>query len=181
MRAAGQQALFMLRPEDSALDSALAERGYAVIDPVTIYAGPAEDIAGAAAPKDPVIRCDFPLAVMETLWAEARIGPARLAVMARAASPRCWLLVRKDHAPAGVAFVSCWDGLAMIHAVEVAPEFRRQGHGRALLAAAAQWALDEGAEALGLAVTDVNGPANALYRQLGMRPVTHYHYRIAPE
>lgn len=181
MRAAGQIPLFMLRPEDAALDSALCDRGYALIDPVTIYAGAAAELAKAATPKDPAIRCDLPLAMMAEFWARAGIGPARLAVMARAADPRCWLLLRQHHMPAGVGFVSAWKGLAMIHAVEVAPDLRRQGLGQALLAAAAQWALDQGAEALGLAVTDANGPANGLYRKLGMRPVAHYHYRVAPE
>ncbi|MSU89463.1 GNAT family N-acetyltransferase [Rhodobacteraceae bacterium 2CG4] len=180
MRAAGQTPLFMLRPDQRALDAALDARGYRRVDPVTIHAAPVAALA-ATDPRHRVCQCDFPLTVMAELWAAGGIGPARLAVMARAARPRCWLLARADHQPAGVAFVAAWRGLAMVHAVEVPPALRRQGHARRLLAAAARWAQGHGAGTLALAVTDANAPANALYAALGMRPVARYHYRQAAE
>ena len=180
MRDAGQTPLFMLRPQDEALDAVLADRGYRLVDPVTIHAGPSSRIAGIATPGDCVCCCDFPLAVMAEIWAEGGIGPARLDVMSRAAKPRTWLLARSAHQPAGVAFVSVWQDLAMIHAIEIAAGMRRQGHGRTLLAAAANWAQRQGAGWLALAVTDANHGANALYAGAGMLPVTRYHYRQAP-
>ncbi len=180
MRDAGQTPLFMLRPQDEALDKALDDRAYRLVDPVTIYAGPTAEIARITAPGDRTCCCDFALAVMAEIWAEGGIGPARLDVMARAATPRTWLLARSAHQPAGVAFVSVWQGLAMIHAIEISANMRRQGHGRTLLSAAAGWAQRQGVDWLALAVTDANHAANALYTTAGMRPVTHYHYRQAP-
>jgi GNAT superfamily N-acetyltransferase len=66
----------------------------------------------------------------------------------------------------------------MIHAVEVRPSLRRRGAGRQILAAAAQWAAEQGADRLALAVTQANSAARALYASLGMQPVGEYHYRI---
>ena len=66
----------------------------------------------------------------------------------------------------------------MLHALEVAAPLRRAGLGRIMTRAAADWARRQGAETLALAVTDANVAANALYRDLGMQPVWHYHYRM---
>ena len=65
-----------------------------------------------------------------------------------------------------------------IHAIAVRPALRRKGAGRQILAAAAQWAAEQGADRLALAVTQANSGAIALYTSLGMQPVGEYHYRI---
>jgi GNAT superfamily N-acetyltransferase len=54
---------------------------------------------------------------------------------------------------------------------------RRAGIGGNLLRRAAVWAGENGAHALGLAVTKANAPARALYASLGMKAVGQYHYR----
>ena len=46
MHKLGQHALFMIRGEDAPLDEILAERGYAVVDPVTLYLAEAARLAG---------------------------------------------------------------------------------------------------------------------------------------
>ena len=51
MRALGQDALFMIRPEHGVLDAALAARGYEIIDPVNIYQARATDIATERPPR----------------------------------------------------------------------------------------------------------------------------------
>ncbi len=167
--------LFMIRPEDAALDRALDDRGYARIDPVVAYAAA---VSGAA--PLPVLRT-FPhwppLQIALDLWAEGHIGPARIAVMQRAAGPKTAILARHADRATGVAFVAVHDRTAMLHALEVTSSHRRHGSGRTILAAAAIWARDNGADTLALVVTEANQPARALYASQGMQVVGQYHYR----
>jgi GNAT superfamily N-acetyltransferase len=178
MRRLGQDPIFMLRAGDTDLDQALAARGYLHHDPVVIYAARCETLANPA--PDPMRGFPHwpPLAIVTDLWAQGGIGAGRLAVMARAPGPKVALLGRCGDRPAGVAFVAVDQRIAAIHAVEVAPDHRRQGVGRALLQQAALWATGHGADQLVLAVTRGNVPARALYAGLGMDEVGQYHYRI---
>ena len=171
---AAPEPLFMVN--DPALDHALAARGYQIIDPVIAYAAP----VSAFPPHDPHSCFAHwpPLAIATQIWDQAGIGPARLQVMDRAADKTA-LLLRQDRA-AGVCFVARAGDTAMVHAVEVAPPFRRRGSAQNLLAAAAHWAAARGADTLSLVVTESNIPARALYRKLGMAEVGRYHYRQRP-
>lgn len=180
MRELGQRPIFMIRPQDQALDAMLEARGYDVVDPVTAYAIEAEKLArdlppAAAIPAWP------PLAIQREIWQQSGIGPARVAVMERAATPRTAILGRSGDTPAGVAYVGVSGAIAMLHALEVLPAFRRTGVARNILHRAANWALLQGASWLTLVVVTANAPANALYRRLSMTPVTAYHYRRATE
>lgn len=173
----GPYPLVMIRPEDAALDAALASRGWKAVDPVVVYEAPVGAlVAGlpplAAFPHWP------PLAISASIWAEGGIGPARLAVMARAKGARAAILARREDRPAGVAFVACHGALAMLHALEVRPDHRRKGVGETLLRAGANWAAEQGADRLSLAVTERNAAARALYARLGMQVVGQYHYRM---
>ena len=171
--------LFMIRPEDAALDLALAARGYQRFDPVVTYA------AATASLKAPPYFTTFPhwppLQIALDLWAEGHIGPARIAVMQRASGPKTAILSRTadqttDRAT-GIAFVAMHGTTAMLHALEVSPAHRRQGSAQNMLRAAAHWAQDHGAVTLALAVTEANTAARALYASQGMQVVGHYHYR----
>ena len=177
MTGLGQALQFMIRPGDDRLDASLAQRGYQVTDPTVIYAAP---VAAFEPAPDPMTAFPHwpPLAITQTLWTEAGIGPARLAVMHRAAAPRAALLGRSGDRPAGAAFVAVHDGTAMLHALVVPEPMRRAGVGGNLLRRAGVWAGENGALALGLAVTAANTPARALYASLGMKAVGQYHYRV---
>jgi N-acetylglutamate synthase len=175
MIARGQVPLFQLRPEHTDLHAALATRGYRVFDPTLIYVAPIESLAQQA-PAVSLFDIWPPLAIMAEIWAAGGIGQERLAVMARAPEPRTGLVARIEDRAAGAAFCAVVDQIAMIHAVEVAPAFRRRGLGQIMLRGAAHWAQPQGAVWLGLAVTEGNAPARALYERAGMRPVTRYHY-----
>ena len=172
----GQDRLFVIWPWDHALDAALAARGYAKIEPVVGYCAP----ISAFAP--PARMTSFPhwppLQIACEIWAEGHISAARLAVMDRVLGPKTVILGRTADKPAGAAFVALHGTTAMIHALEVRPALRRRGAGREILAAAAHWAAQQGADRLALAVTQANGAARALYASLGMQPVGEYHYRI---
>ena len=175
--ALGQTNLFMVLGGQQALDDALAARGYRVKDPVVIYAAPTETLADPA--PDPMAAFTIwpPLEIMRDLWAEGGTGPARLAVMDRAAGPKTAIMGRVKDRVAGVAFVAVVENRAMLHALHVAPGLRRQGSAVNIMRAAALWAQDRGATQLFLAVTRANEAANALYASLGMQIVENYHYR----
>ncbi len=176
MRAWGQLALMRLS-EEGALDAALAARGYRLADRVTIFAAPPGALATEADETARLIRVTAELRVVDEIWAGGGVGPARRAVMRRVAGPSAVLLARLGDRPAGVAFVAEAGGVAMLHAVEVRPEARRQGLGTRLLEGAANWAREVGADTLALAVTDTNAPAVTLYEKLGLAPAARYHYR----
>jgi len=175
--AAMAKPLMLIRAGDTALDAALDARGWQVIDPVVAYAAPVTALTAdlpplAAFPHWP------PLAIARAIWAEGGIGPDRIAVMDRVSGPKVAILSRSGDRPAGVAFVACHGTEAMLHALDVRPDHRRQGVGRTLLHAAANWAASQGAERLSLVVTRQNTAARALYVRLGMGVVGQYHYRM---
>jgi GNAT superfamily N-acetyltransferase len=177
MRSGGQTALFQIMAGDAALDAELARRGFAKVDPVVLLAAPVAAIGPAPDPMSAFPHWP-PLEVARVLWQDAGIGPARLAVMERARGPKTALLGRSRDRPSGVAFVALHGPVAMLHALDVVPSLRRQGSGRTLVRAAANWARTEGGTWLALAVTEANAPARALYASLGMQAVGQYHYRM---
>ena len=174
----GQQSLFMIRDGDDALDEMLDGQGYAVKDPVALYAVDVARLTGEPLPPVSAMPAWPPLAIMAEIWRSGGIGPARLAVMERVKCPKTGLLGRIQDQPAASAFVACDGKVAMIHALEVVPALRRLGVARNMMRAAAIWAQNHGATTLALAVTRSNVSANALYSSLGMTVVGYYHYRI---
>ncbi|WP_298259479.1 GNAT family N-acetyltransferase [uncultured Litoreibacter sp.] len=177
MKKCGQPALFSIRPEDGELDSILAQMGYEIIDPSVLFAGP---IFEAEVP--PVTAFDIwpPLQIMKDIWAEGGINADRLSVMDRVEGPKTSILGRICDRAAGCAFVAMHGTTAMVHAVEVLPEYRRQGLARSMMNAAARWAKENGAHHFSLVTTEANTAAQSLYSSLGMSAVGRYHYRMKP-
>ena len=66
-----------------------------------------------------------------------------------------------------VAGVQAWNNRAVLHHLYVAPEHRRKGIGRLLLADAASYAKSRGARCLWLEATNVNYPAIQFYLRAG--------------
>jgi len=178
MTAVDQSPLFMLKPGQDALDATLDDLGYKIIDPVVVYASPAEDLAQHAPVGLKVIPCSFPLAVQREIWASDDIGPERIEVMERSSDPKSFLMARHEDRAAGTVFVSSQGEIAMLHALTVSLRARRQGIGRNLTYGCAKWAMDQGATTFALVTTEENAAARALYEGLGMTAVTRYHYRI---
>lgn len=181
MRGVGQPRLFMIRKDETELDQALARRGYVIKDPVTIYACPAAELTDQPIPRVTVFSIWEPLAIMREIWAAGGIGEARLAIMDRAAGPKTSFLCRYRDKPAGAGFAAAHESVAMVHAIEIIPDQRRNGMGHWIMRAAAFWAVAQGAETLSVMCTAQNTAANALYASLGMRPVGEYHYRHLPD
>lgn len=177
----GQKMLFQVRAGEDALDQRLEAAGYVKFDATTMMCVEASALLDDRPETARVIRGAAPVALMEEIWAEGGIGLERLAVMARAPGPKCYLLGRLADRPAAVAFVGLDGDIAMVHALETVERARRTGAGRMLMAGAARFAVEFGASWLALAVTERNIPAISLYRSLGMENVTGYHYRKAAE
>ena len=173
----GAHPLFLIRDGDEALDLALEHCGYRVVDPVIAYVAPVADLAGEGPRHMTTFPHWPPMQIARALWADAGIGPARIAVMERVTGAKCVILGRANDRASGVAFVACHAGHAMLHALEVVPGLRRQGSAQNMMRAAAGWAKDQGADTLSLVVTATNAPARALYQRMCMVETGRYHYR----
>lgn len=169
--------LVLIRATDGPLDSALADRGWRIVDPVIAYAAPVASLATDLPPLAAFAHWPA-LEIARSIWTEGDIGLRRIAVMERVEGSKTVLLARHGDRPAGVAFVACSGTDAMVHALEVRPSLRRCGVGTVLLQAAANWAAGKGADRLSLVVTAQNTAARALYTRLGLQTVGHYHYRM---
>ncbi len=172
-----QDLLFQLDTPGDPLDRELEARGYEMIDPVVVLACPVETIA-ADLPRLAVLPAWPPLAIQAEIWEQGGIGPARLEVMDRASAPKTALMGRQNDKACATAFVSCAGKYSFLHALEVAPDARRQGIGRTVMQGAANWAASQDAQEIAVLVVETNKPALNLYASLGMKPVDNYFYRI---
>ncbi|MBL4873364.1 MAG: GNAT family N-acetyltransferase [Rhodobacteraceae bacterium] len=177
MEAAGQPLLFMVRDNDQALDAALKNRGYFVKDPVTLFAGRSVHLAELDPKGLSVIDVSEPMAVMAEIWEIGGIGSDRLDVMRRAIGAKACFLGRIDDQPAGAAYVACDKDIAMLHALEILPDYRREGLALQMMGAMGAWALRNGAATFSLVVLTENDAACGLYEKLGMVKIGQYHYR----
>lgn len=172
-----QPPLFMIRPQDGALDQRLAAAGYGIIDPVAVLVAPLSEMTQEASMRAPLFAAD-PADDMAQVWQAGGIGPARLDIMRRCTLPKTCLALMQDGRTAAVAFAACDDGLVFCHAVEVLEGFRRRGLGRDIMLAVLGWARGRRAHSLGVLTTRANSAARTLYGGMGLHEATGYHYRI---
>lgn len=170
MLALSQDRLFQIRTDETALDTALASRGYDLIDRVVLLVAPLCQLAKSTT----VQSSQTPNTALKQIWADGGIGPARLDVMDRATCPKSIIHI-DDRA---VAYVGIHNDICMAHAVEVSQSHRRQGLGKQIMHAASYWAENQGAKFMAVITVMDNIPARTLYQNLGMAEVGHYHYRI---
>jgi GNAT superfamily N-acetyltransferase len=78
----------------------------------------------------------------------------------------------------GVAFAAAHNGIAMIHAVEVASNHRRKGVANAMMYKAFEWAQKQECDWVATLTVHANIPARTLYENLGMEKAAAYHYRL---
>ena len=175
-RAWGQPPLFKVADGDRALAQALAARGYREADPTLILSAPAAVLAEPPIPPVTAMECWPPLAIQRDLWTLTGIGPARQAVIDRAASPQAAILGRTQDRAAGVGFVAVHAGFALLHALAVLPDWRGRGLGGWIVRRAARFGLFHGAGQLAVAVAAANVPARAMHDRLGFAPVGAYAY-----
>lgn len=176
--ALGQTPLFMVREGEEALDGLLKTKGYRTKDPVNLYTCPVENLTKLAPERLAGFPIWPPLAIINEIWAENGIGAGRQAVMHRAKGPKTAILARHNDRAAGVAYLAIHKSMAMLHALEVVPDHRRQGVANNIMGVAAIWAQDNGATDFSVICVRDNVAACALYASLNMKYVGHYHYRI---
>ncbi len=149
----------------------VADKGSLVMAGPLAFAAPAEGLEILAAPDEAW------LSVIATADYQT---PARREEKQRAPGmmlhPAAWLLLRVEGRPAATAQIAVDGVLAGFFDVAVHPDFRRQGLGRRILAAGAQWAASQGAGTAWLQVSATNSPAITLYEALGMREIYRYRY-----
>lgn len=170
----GQPMLFRVADDQTALDAALAHRGYSAHDPTVILAGSIDLPQPAPLAALPVWP---PLSLGEEIWDKSGVGPARRAVMDRVSGPKTALLARLGDRPAGMCFAAMDQGRVMVHALTTLPDARGQGVGRNLLLGAAAWGREIGAKTLSMVTLRRNLPAFGLGASIGLRAVGQYHYR----
>ena len=169
-------AVFSVRDDDAALAAVLTESGHIATRHTAYRMGPLAPLLDPAPPPVSGWTHWPPLAAVRDLWVEDGIDAGRQAVMDRAPAPKAAILLRADDRVAGALFVAVARGVAMPHAVLTLPRVRRRGVGRTGMRHAARWAVEHGAEWMGLAVLRGNVAANALYQSLGLGEVGGYAY-----
>lgn len=162
--------------DDAALQAALRERGFDLATPTAILTCPIDRLTDLPVPPVTAFAIWPPLAIQREIWAAGNINPARQAVMDRVPAPRASILGRVKDRAAGAGFVAVHGDVAMVHAIEILPEWRRHGLGGWLMRQAAFWGGEQGAARLGLAVSRANIGAMALYQALGFSEVAGYGY-----
>jgi N-acetylglutamate synthase len=96
------------------------------------------------------------------------------------AQDQAFISIRTESEVLAIARLSIADGWAGLTAVEVNPDHRRAGLGRAITAAACAEAARRDAGRVFLQVEVGNAAARALYERCGFRYSHRYHYRMAP-
>ena len=169
--------LFSIRRGQDELDTALADRGFEIIDPSILYICPIEQLSSLELPRVAAFEIWPPLQIMCDVWDVGGIGKARRDVMERADCVKTSILGRISDRAAGSAFVGVHEGVAMVHALEIDPEHRRKGLAKLMMICAAQWGAQNGAHTMALVTTDANEASKGLYTSMGMTLVDGYHYR----
>lgn len=173
---------FQLGPasQPAGLAGALAERGYAAGEPVSVEVAPVEAVLGPPAGGEVELASQLTDAWL-ALWLSTRVdGAGRLAVARRilggTALTAAYARIGDD--AVGRAVLSGeWAGIGSMATV---PDARRRGHAAAILRALAAWAAARGARRLHLQVDAANAAARALYARAGFAPVYAFRYLTAP-
>jgi len=164
------------------LDEELADRGLAVEAPTLVLRAGAPEV---------VARCTRPVAAavsvgeLSDAWANAwrvvedrsDLEAARQLVLAHIGPRTAYAVVAAEGAAVAVGMAVVERGWAGLFCMGTAPGHRRQGHGRAVLGALAQWASAYGAGDLYLQVEAGNAAARQLYADAGFARSHTYHYR----
>ncbi|GHA48150.1 N-acetyltransferase [Amylibacter ulvae] len=170
MDALEQQRMFMIRAGFPTLEIQLARRQYSILDATLIMACETTKIAA----KHPVDISQDPSKTQAEIWAAGGVNSERLDVMRRVSVPKACLSIQNKAA----AFAAIHDGVCMVHCVEVIESMRRQGLGKQIMQAVAEWAAQNKAHTVCILVVAANHGAKTMYEKMGLVEVGKYHYRI---
>ena len=176
-----QPHLFRVVDGEQRLIVALEARGFQCENPTVVMEVATAELAALVLPQGMTSSIWPPSECQRDIWAAGHIGPQRQAVMERVKGAKTAILGQVEECSAGAAFVAIEQGVAMMHCVEVLPDWQRRGVASRMMRRAAHWAAEQGALRLALAVGRENTAAIALYRRLGLREVAGYRYYSPPE
>lgn len=166
------------------LDAELGERGWEPTARTQVFVARVDALrATAAAPaRPPVELSPLPDDDWLALYRDGGgLTEAGRALLTRHDRP-AFATIRMDGRAVAVARGAVDDGWLGVMAVEVAPDYRRQGLAHAVMAALWDWAATaHNATRSYLSVLADNIPAVALYEGLGYWVHHEYHYRVEPE
>jgi N-acetylglutamate synthase len=166
------------------LDAELGERGWQPTARTKLFVARLDALRGAApAPVTPPVEIS---PRPDDDWLELYRDGGGLTEAGRKLLTRhdrlAFATIRMDGGAVAVARGAVDDGWLGVMAVEVAPDHRRRGLARAVMAGLWDWAATEhGATRSYLSVLADNVPAVALYERLGYWVHHEYHYRVEPE
>lgn len=160
-------------------DRVLRSRGYLLDTPTLVMSAALDEVT---APDSLQVTVD---AEPDEAWlALYRYRGQALPPVARqlllSAPAQAFVSVRDGACTVAVGRAASSRGWTGVSAMDVAPSHRRQGLGRIVLGAIAQWGLARGDRSAYLQVAQANAPARALYASAGFAVHHGYHYRLAP-
>jgi N-acetylglutamate synthase len=169
--------------ERDALHAALAERGWGPVVAADVWTGALARVGDLDADTSRVVLhrdCDEPWL---RGYRHAADGTGAHALHVLRSGPSTWFATVPDPAgdareglPAAIGRCVVDGRWAGFMAIEVAEAHRRRGLARALMAALARRALEEGASAAWLQVEEGNTPARTLYTDMGFSSHHTYQY-----
>jgi N-acetylglutamate synthase len=166
------------------LDEALARDGYALESPASLQVADSRHVARHRPP--PGLRVDITsapdpvwLRVLMTVEGDGADAASELRLLERVDQPSAYATVAVSGQPAAVGRAVADTGWAGVFGMATLPEARRQGAGRAALAALADWATAHRCPNLYLQVERHSAGARRLYERAGFEELCTYHYRTA--
>ena len=169
---------------DPLVDERLAEAGYTGEGESCVLYAPMKDIAGGRDPDVKLLDQPTPewfaaMAALQNHSSEQAAIYRR--IVGQLAVPAAFAALSDEQGAAALAYGALHNGLLCYESVITDRGRRRQGSGRRIVRALADWAGNQGAIGACLEVEARNAPAQALYAAIGLkRELYRYHYRREP-
>ena len=165
------------------LDAALAERGYRWESPISLQTTdsdrPVEPNPVPGFQVRVAAEADHAwLAVLRSAGGPPTSGEHEVRLLGRVRLSSAFVTVFAGPEPVAIGRAVANDGWTGVFGMVTAPQARRQGAARLVLAAIAGWAGGQGAPRLYLQVERSNTSAARLYEATGFTEIATYHYRV---
>ncbi len=168
------------RPETTAAERALEQRGYRRLSPSLTLSRPLD--SPAAAPDTPplaALALDEWLPVFALLSGAGPQGQSRhRRILEQLRLPHALGVLVADGRPVACGLAVADRDLVGLFDLATHPAHRRQGHAARLVTALLGWAAQQGASTAFLQVAEQNSAARQLYARLGFQQRYRYWYRV---